>query len=140
MLLDDPDGALVRWYAGFMTPTDPRVRLTAGPTPSPRRIAEVFGAWVAARSDPLRAALCGQFSGERRERGEMTEIAMVAALSIAIKTMQLPDQVDALTTASLLVTTRMLARLCIEQAPDADPDPEPDPDTDPDEDAHAGSL
>lgn len=120
-LLDDPDSALTRWYDGFMTPADPRIKLTGGPTPPPKRIMEIFDTWLSSRRSALREALCGRFNGAALERHERTEIALVTALSVVIATIHLPEQVDPLATATLLVATRSLSRLCVDDDPPVDP-------------------
>jgi hypothetical protein len=122
-LLADHDGTLARWFAAFMAAEEPGLILTGGDTPSPGRIGQVFDRWVRRSRDQLRRLLCDRLryrslTADQRSYGE---VATVAAVASCLAASRLPQAVDPVATAALLVARRALDGLC--DGATADPPP-----------------
>jgi|SRR5215469_6399419 len=116
-LLDSPDEALARWYRTFMAPASDGSTLTGGPLPPLSQISAIFDQWCERRRAELRAALCERLRYVRMQphRRETLEIAAVAAVSAALISSHLAEQVEPMATAVLLISRRSLDRLCDDQ-------------------------
>lgn len=113
-LLDNSDDTLQQWYQRFLSAEDSELILAGDDSPPPDRIGGIFDRWFDRRRDMLRALLCGRLrygslSSAKRATGE---IAVVALVSSIIASASLPDAVDPLLTATLLVGRHKLDRLC----------------------------
>lgn len=124
-LLENQDETLARWFRSFMSTEEPDLILTGG-QPSAGRVGEVFDRWCRRSREQLRRLLCDQLryrtlTADQRSYGEVATVAVVAACLVASP---LPQAVDPVATAVLLVTRRSLDGLC-DGAPPAAPAPPP---------------
>lgn len=113
-LLDNSDETLQRWYERFLSEEDSELILAGGESPPPDRIREIFDRWFDRRRNLLRVLLCGRLGYGSLSSGKRTtgEIAVIAVVSSILASSPLPEAVDPLLTATILVGRHKLDRLC----------------------------
>lgn len=113
-LLDNSDDTLQRWYERFLSEEDSELILAGGESPPPDRIRAIFDRWFERRRTVFRVLLCGRLGYGSLSSGKRTtgEIALIAAVSSILATSPLPDAVDPLLTATILVGRHKLDQLC----------------------------
>jgi hypothetical protein len=113
-LLDNSDDTLQRWYERFLSEEDSELILAGGESPPPDRIRAIFDRWFERRRTVFRALLCGRLGYGSLSSGTRTtgEIALIATVSSILATSPLPDAVDPLLTATILVGRHKLDQLC----------------------------
>jgi hypothetical protein len=117
-LLEDPEQALRQWYVSVTPSKDPELVLTGGAGPSPRRIREIFNEWFSRRREDFREVICERlgYSQLGDSTKDMGEIALVAIVSSALAGSPWGSQIDPMATATILVTTRALNGLCVNES------------------------
>jgi hypothetical protein len=113
-LLNDQDVTLEQWFDRFMVTEEPDLVLAGGERPPPHRIREIFDRWFERSQDRLRHLLCGRLGyGELSQAERSTrEITVVAVVASAIAVSPMPEAVDPMLTAALLVSRQKLDTLC----------------------------
>lgn len=113
-LLANQDETLARWFHSFMSVEEPDLILAGGEAPPPSRVGEMFDRWFRRSRQPLQRLLCdklryGMLSDNQRTYGEVATVALVAT---ALASSSLPQALDPVATAVLLVARRSLDGLC----------------------------
>lgn len=116
-LLEDPEQALRQWYVSVTPVKDPGLVLTGGGGPSSRRMREIFDEWFSRRRADFRKVICEQLRYAQAEdrTKEMGEIALVTIVSSALAASPWGAQIDPIATAAILVSTRALNGLCVNE-------------------------
>jgi hypothetical protein len=117
-LLEDPERALRQWYVSVTPTKDPELVLTGGGGPSANRIREIFDEWLSRRREDFRIVICEQlrYAQAKGDAKEIGEISLVAVVSSALAASKWGSQIDPIATAAILVSTRILNRLCAGEA------------------------
>jgi hypothetical protein len=117
-LLEDPEQALRQWYISVTPSKDPELVLTGGAGPSPRRMREIFDEWFSRRREDFKKVICERLGYAQVEDNtkDMGEIALVAIVSSALAASPWGAQIDPIATAAILVSTRALNGLCVNES------------------------